>query len=1194
MQNTKRQYLTASTITACSILWVVAVTSGCAKSGGADFTNGSGFSSGQLPGGGNSSVRDDGGIIYRDPNNASGAPGRASGSSLADLGSSQFNAEQNPQNPAPRGRTANSSQASNREIGTGRSGGLLGDVPANRNTTRLSASRSQELELLLRSARNATDLGQIEEANDLFESYLSQAVNDHEVRTEYAGVLVQRGLLGKARDLYINSLKGLPLDTTIRHKLVDVLIMSGEYAAATTHLEEIIRLDPDDLAAAAMLCRSYSWVKDLELAKSVFDRYLRKLDPSRQRDQQLLAPALLDMQKPSEALPYLLELHTRSPDELEWATSLVYCYELLGDDGKAARAVEMMAAMETSVTDSRIHLVDQLLALNNYQLASRVNEQILRAYPEHVMGRLMAARILLESYDVRRAEEALMSLEPELGGTRRHSFAMAQLYHLVGQWVAAQSIYESMLMDRANDDEVRIRLALLLREKGDLHRAQAELSKVSVKSPYGSLAQLERASTLILQGRPGKAAGLCSEIADMRPNDVAPVIGLVRAHLAMGNLDQARSLCQYFVDKHPSDKMAIAQVRVVLGKTQLLSGDSVQASRSFQMAMREPSMHEPEAFYGLAKARARGDLKVGNEIARLSSNIATSGEGIRMRIELGKLALGEQDYKRAVYYFSKALRWQPNNVAAKVLLGEAYNLALKAGEKTDPVEVFSSVLSSDPGNTRARLGLARAYAIKREFPLALSAYDKVLAQDANYDYAAREHARTLFWDQQYEESFAAYRELIASLPNDDMAIDFFDDPVDNLADQAMSDFESNSEFAQAVSLELIAKENMSWRPPLAQKALEDLAISEPSNQEVLFDLAQIEHRRGQTDDAILHYEELIKVAGGHQEAAKALAGARRELQPSFNIAFNNEERNGRDGLSFMDESSAIADTRFSMGRKNDTFGFGLGRRTYTPGVASPNTGGSNTDPLNANVVRFLGSKALGDNTVVDGVAEFHTYDTDDRLSERLYYDAGVTYTSDSQTTVKFRLFSEPVAQNAETLIQDIYRQGGRVGVEMAMTRRLDWGVSGLIADYSDNNTRVEGNVFLAYEFTAAPTSLRVLVKADFIDASKETDPTLLSTLPNLSGLETPYFSPSAYSVFAVQSNWRHQLGKDWFTGADDMFYRVALGFAVDSNNVAYTEFDMGGGYDITDWLRLEFGLSLVRSSAIDVTSGYGMMTIRWP
>ena len=63
-----------------------------------------------------------------------------------------------------------------------------------------------------------------------------------------------------------------------------------------------------------------------------------------------------------------------------------------------------------------------------------------------------------------------------------------------------------------------------------------------------------------------------------------------------------------------------------------------------------------------------------------------------------------------------------------------------------------------------------------------------------------------------------------------------------------------------------------------------------------------------------------------------------------------------DGLAFMDESSHIADTTFPLGDKNDTLGFGIGRRTFDPGEG--NFSATNA-PLNANVLRLFGSSSLG-------------------------------------------------------------------------------------------------------------------------------------------------------------------------------------------------------------------------------------------
>ena len=122
------------------------------------------------------------------------------------------------------------------------------------------------------------------------------------------------------------------------------------------------------------------------------------------------------------------------------------------------------------------------------------------------------------------------------------------------------------------------------------------------------------------------------------------------------------------------------------------------------------------------------------------------------------------------------------------------------------------------------------------------------------------------------------------------------------------------------------------------------------------------------------------------------------------------------------------------------------------------------------------------------------------------------------------------------------------------------------------------------------------MKGDFIDCSTETDAEDLNAPFGTiwADLDVPYFSPEGYSVYTIQTNWRHQLGKDWFTGADNMYYTVTGGMAIDSNSVGFVEFSMGGGYDITNFLSLEAGIRMVRSSAIDITSGYAQVTVRWP
>lgn len=1045
--------------------------------------------------------------------------------------------------------------------------------------------RSLEQELILRSARSAVALGNKAEALELFDSYLIQAPMDYEARDEYAGLLVQDGQLAKARDMFEQSVGMMPENSTSRRSLIDVLVIGGEYAEAARHLELIVTQDSNDVEAAAMLCRAYTWVKDGKRAQEVFDRYLTRLDPKSDRDQRILAPVLLDMQRPEEALPQLERLHTRNPRELIWAASLVLCYELLGEADRAATQVQEMAEMSADSSEDRIHLVDQLLAMQNFKLAMQVNEQVLVANPGDAMAKLMSARILLGAYDVRRAREALAGLETELAGMRRFNLARAQLHKLTGDWASSQSLFEAMLLERPNDDSVRIELALLHREKGDLHRSKAELRKVPAASPYALRARMELARSFIIQGNHQAGAAICANLADERPNDPEPVVGLAKAHLEMGNSAQALAICQRFIETHSSDPRAVAQVRVALGMAQLQSGNSVQAAQTFKLAIELPTMRDPEAYYGLALARARGMSEASGSLARMSSTIVSSGEDIRRRIELGKLALGDQEHAIAEEFFATALRWQPNNTAAMILMGEAENLALKAGKKVDSTKTFMSVLAKEPTNARARLGLARSYAIKRDFDSAIIEYEALVAQDGGYDLARREYARALFWDHRYEDSFEAYELLIAGLPDELLSVDLLGVGNPGGGPRLEADFEGSIELSQAVELELEAKRGMDWRPVLAAEALERLLVLEPSNQEALFDLAQIQHREGNTDQAITLYDQLITISGGHTEAEVAKAGAESEVQASFNIATGSQERIGRGNLTSMTETWSLADVQFPLGDRADYFGIGIGHRTY-------DGGGEFADKVTANTLRLLGSKRLGERTVLDGTFEVPSYDRNDYFGSGLNGDAGVSYVSDKQLSINLRLFRAPFAENNETMARNLHRMGARFGVSKKATPDIDFGGSVMVADYSDGNTLVEINTFGAYELMPAPMELRLLLRADFLQAAEESD--AVDDINLLPTVDTPYFSPTGYSVYSAQADWKHDFGSDWFTGSKDMYYRATGRLALDSNAVGYVELDMGVAWDVTKWMRLEGGFGLLRSSEIDVSSANLMVTLLWP
>jgi hypothetical protein len=183
-------------------------------------------------------------------------------------------------------------------------------------------------------------------------------------------------------------------------------------------------------------------------------------------------------------------------------------------------------------------------------------------------------------------------------------------------------------------------------------------------------------------------------------------------------------------------------------------------------------------------------------------------------------------------------------------------------------------------------------------------------------------------------------------------------------------------------------------------------------------------------------------------------------------------------------------------------------------------------------------------------------------------------------------------ENVETLRRDLNRSGARLGLSKKASRRVDYGGSLMFANYSDDNSQLEANLYAAYEFQPAPLEFRMLLKADFENFSNEN--ATLTAPGDLASALTPYFAPKGYSVYSLQMDWKHQFGEDWFTGSKEMYYRASGRAAIDSNSVGYYEFDMGAAYDFSEWFGVRVGVRLLRSGAIDVTTSNALIVIRWP
>ena len=1040
-----------------------------------------------------------------------------------------------------------------------------------------------EHDILLRSARNSLKLDRRAEAMEQYARILQAYPADRESLAEYAGLLLSEDRIDEARANYLKLVQLAPSDLDARRKLATCWIVGGSYSEAGAQLEYVLRRLPKDAEVAALLARVRAWARDYDGARNIYRQHLQTLDTSLESTRRLVAPVLLDMQQPLDALPLIQTLSDEFPGEVEWSLLLVRCQAQMGDAVEASRIAEGLAEVEPSNLEKRLEVSDQLVTIGHLKSARTLYDQVLAIDPANERAKLGMAEIALEGFQSGAALRTLAELGATMSDSRAYQRALARYHGMVGEYGIASTHWEQILRRNPADYDSRIAYAEMLRQAGELERAVTQLEKVPESSPMSARARIGLARVLQDQARFDEAVTMCQAISGNARPDAEVLILLCRNLNKIGNSEQAERLCRSWLSAASGDQMAAIQVRIALGRALYDRDRPLEAVREFHEAMKHPSGRTPEAAYWLGRSYEKVGRAERAKVAITAAPTRQLGDDVRAWIELGEIGLGEGDWKGASEAFSHVLRYDPDNLVAMVRLAEAQNIAMANGERVDPRQTLSRVLASSEGNSRARLALARHFALVRDYESAREQYKLLMAADPSSVLARREYARAMYWDHRYDEAFEAYDQVINAELGGLTPIDGTGDGEASSSANSGLDYEAALVIATNVANEKEAKELKEYRPRKAEDAYRDLIAAEPGNFEARFDLAQLYHLRGKTADAIEQYEEIIRLSPLHREAPIALARARTSQNPRLLTSLHFEDARGREGLYNMKTTDYALRYEHPIGDADEFVGGGYGWRRL-----DPKEGGS---PLLGNILYMNGRKKLGDSTAIYADLQLPSWDEDDRLSSRLNYSVGLTHENYSGLRIGARLFDEYVADNFKTLDIDLHRTGFRVELGYKANRALDYGLSAALVDYSDQNTRYEVNAYGSYLLSFAPRQLQLLAKADLTGFDEDNDGIVA---PDLNSLDHPYFAPSGYALFSGIAEWKHWLNEDYFIGANDFWYSVGLRASVDDQSETFQEFWLGVHYDFTRWARFEVRTQALSSSVLDTSATTALFHLHWP
>jgi tetratricopeptide (TPR) repeat protein len=1072
--------------------------------------------------------------------------------------------------------------------------------------------------LLLGAARNAASLRDWETALGRFEEYFRRGGDDPAVRKERAGLLAQAGRPQEALREYQSLLARAPADPDLRNACADLVIHVRDYREAVALLTPALERDPGNRELATRLARAYVFMDDYPHALMVYDKHLAQLRPGDDKLPTTFPALLVDLERPAEALTFLKGMLARQPANPELRATRVRALARLGDRSSALEALEVLATLGPASVPARLSLAETLYTSEDFEVAAAAFGQVLQAEPGNGEARVGLARVHIQQYQPRQARELLEGLAAEPTLKRRYAQARAEYHQSVGEFADAKQVYQRLLHENQNDHEVRLSVGALYEEPlREDERAKAEYSKVPPAAEEYRRAQVGVAASLTNQRHFAEAEHVCRAVLAERPSDGNAVAQLAHTLMRAGRHNEAVGLCRSFLEANSRNIPALRTVRLALGQVLHDAHHPQEAVLEFEQVLGLPGGRNPMTCYGLARA---AEMEGSHDKARqiLIGGTDPLHPDARYWILLADLYSADNDDHSALEMAQVVLRTEPDNLAAltRVVTAQA-RLARFSGCCDETVKTARAILAVSPTNIRAHLEMARALASAQRLKESIHAYEALIAVDPTARLPRLERARMLHGDHQFATAQAAYQELlnpsaeaVLHVDLDELArreprighvtalhlppdlssqilktelsrVGACDADATQAVSRAFLDYQARAAEQAADRLEAEAKAK-DWRPRAAIPVQSALLALEPANTAVEFDLGQSYSNLCMTRRAIQTYAEELHVDPHEREAAMVLERAGLELAPQAIGTFDYFNQNGRQGLANITRMHYGTGVRVPYGDEDEYLYAGFSRADYIP---------RHDSPLEGNIISGGFQAKCWDRLYAFGLANVEDYA--DRIQPRVTFDAGMRCDFCDLLSGRAELFLYNVEENGETMRQDIYRYGTRLGADLCLSRRWSAFANYTYAHYSDDNDYNEMYLRTDYILCFPPGELKVILATDVLGYRASTmlqtgDPT------NLEGVVHPYWSPRLYVYYESRLSWKQWLSRDYAAHSNQCWYCLEYALGWDNLFNSYNVVEARFNNDVKPWLSIGAHGGVILSPVYNAQWATAYVIFRWP
>lgn len=1111
------------------------------------------------------------------------------------------------------------------------------------NKSKIINNLSREDEIKLNAVQNAIKLKDYARASALLNEIIKNNPKEFSLRAEYAGLLLQTGDTRRAIAELELVIRNSPNVAGYRLQLGDAYMGVRQYRAAASIFMGVIemvqnepRLSERTPEVVIRAARALALDNDLFRAAQLVDRYLVNIRPDDERAPLAYGPMLLDLDRPYDALPYLIEkrkqlLRVTTPENaeehelkiLEVLASMVRGFARVGERQQAMEAITEMANRLPHQAGIRIALADILFEINEYELGGHVYNQVLSVDPANGAALIGIARVYLETLQPAPAKRILDSFVPNAANQRGYLMTYSSYHQTVGEYTEAKQIYRDMLRRNENDHEVRYALGRVYEYTKEWEKAKAEFAKIPPQDKMSRKARLWFGMALLHQRKFAEAAQLAEQMMRDDPNNPEAVALATRANAKLGNFDRAINTGRGYLSTNPRDERSAATVRLAVGRALLDANRNLDAAREFEIALSKPAGRLPEAYYGLARSAERlGNAERAQQI--VGTLTGAMGNDIRSRLLLADYYSEDYEDQKVIEIASGLQNTEGDNLAVLIRLADAQQRAARwPGNPSDCFATCQRILRQSPTNVRGHLAMARSFAITQNFRKSSVQYDQLIAIDPEFTIPPRERARVLYSDHQFSAARSQYNVMLSPTPEELVLSQMAyysqrdqkmrgafgpylaggmngpalraelariattgDDEVRLAAQRLICDYDATIAWQEPFRLERDAKELKGYRDYMAIPQYNAINTFEPTNTETLFDEGQTYGALKMTQAALTWYSNCLAVDPTHRESIAASERAGAEISPKFDQRYDWMSQRGRTGLASIDRQRLTSAVSLPLGDENEFLQLGYMRVGYFP---------TDDRALWGNVPFMRVQKKWDDNRLMTyGQVNVEQYQ--DRFSTRPTFDAGYWYDVNDVVRTRGGLFLENVAENGETLRQDIFRYGVYGGADFKPTRTWAFGGTYTYSHWSDNNDSNFGFLYNEVALSLPPKLLKLVQRFNIWNFRDQTQfPTNPPDPNNLFGAVHPYFTPNCFASAEMRVEWWHWLSRDYFVHSNQCWYSLQYGIITDNELVTYHDMKAIVNYDINSWFTVGAeGRAMISSGReYDLYSAMGFLQVRF-